>query len=230
MAADREARDARTAVLGHRPESPERLLPCGRRPVDPSLGSLARLHPGHGRGRGREEQGQHDAHHDWEVSAPKDATMRIGIDPQDMVILQHYNSLLAEAVAGLSSDEWTRVAGEVGVPVQPVRSPEEALLDPAFLADGCVVEVDDPEVGTIRQVGSVYRLSACPTAAPGPRPALGQHSAAVRAEAASAGASPVVKVPPPGAPEGPLAGIRVLDLGARGGRPLRHPTPRGSGG
>jgi len=150
---------------------------------------------------------------DWEVSAPKDATMRIGIDPQDMVILQHYNSLLAEAVAGLSSDEWTRVAGEVGVPVQPVRSPEEALLDPAFLADGCVVEVDDPEVGTIRQVGSVYRLSACPTAAPGPRPALGQHSAEVRAEAASAGASPVVKVPPPGAPEGPLAGIRVLDLG-----------------
>jgi len=103
---------------------------------------------------------------DWEVSAPKDATMRIGIDPQDMVILQHYNSLLAEAVAGLSSDEWTRVAGGSGRAGAAVRSPEEALLDPAFLADGCVVEVDDPEVGTIRQVGSVYRL---PHAQP-PRP------------------------------------------------------------
>jgi crotonobetainyl-CoA:carnitine CoA-transferase CaiB-like acyl-CoA transferase len=148
---------------------------------------------------------------DWKVSAPKDATMRIGVDPEDMVILQHFNSQLTEAVAGLSSQEWERIAAEVGVPVQPVRSPEEALLDPAFLADGCVIEVDDPEVGTIRQVGSVYRLSACPTVPPGPAPALGQHTAEVRASAALTSTS--VDVPAPGALAHPLAGIRVLDLG-----------------
>ena len=29
-------------------------------------------------------------------------------------------------------------------------------------ADGCVVELDDPELGPVRQVGRVYGLSACP--------------------------------------------------------------------
>jgi crotonobetainyl-CoA:carnitine CoA-transferase CaiB-like acyl-CoA transferase len=146
---------------------------------------------------------------DWKVTAPKDAIMRIGVDPEDMVILQHFNSQLTEAVASLPSDEWVRIAAAVGVPVQQVRSPEEALLDPAFLADGCVVEVDDPEVGTIRQVGSVYRLSACPTVAPGPAPAPGQHTAEVRAAATTI----PITAPAPGVPQAPLAGIRVLDLG-----------------
>jgi hypothetical protein len=38
-------------------------------------------------------------------------------------------------------------AEAVGVTMQPVRSPEEALADPAFLADGCVAIVD--KVGNI---------------------------------------------------------------------------------
>lgn len=149
---------------------------------------------------------------DWKVSAPKDATMRVGVDPQDMVILQHFNSQLTEAVASLPSAEWERIAAEVGVPVQPVRSPEAALHDPAFLADGCVVEVDDPEVGRIRQVGSVYRLAACPTSPPGPAPSAGQHTADVRAEALLP-APEITEPPDDPAPAGPLAGIRVLDLG-----------------
>jgi crotonobetainyl-CoA:carnitine CoA-transferase CaiB-like acyl-CoA transferase len=150
---------------------------------------------------------------DWKVSAPKDAIMRIGVDAEDMVILQHYNSQLTEAVASLSSEEWVRIAAQVGVPVQPVRSPEEALLDPAFLADGCVVEVDDPEVGPIRQVGDVYRLSACPTVPRRPAPALGQHSAEVRAEAQRAGTVAASAPSAPGATSSPLSGIRVIDLG-----------------
>jgi crotonobetainyl-CoA:carnitine CoA-transferase CaiB-like acyl-CoA transferase len=150
---------------------------------------------------------------DWKVSAPKDAIMRVGVEAEDMVILQHYNSQLTEAVAGLSSEEWVRIAAQVGVPVQLVRSPEEALLDPAFLADGCVVEVDDPEVGPIRQVGDVYRLSACPTVPRGPAPALGQHSAEVRAEAGWADPAEATAAPEPRATQSPLSGIRVLDLG-----------------
>ena len=36
---------------------------------------------------------------------------------------------------------------------QIVRSPEEALCDPALVVDGCVVEVDDPDIGPIRHIG-----------------------------------------------------------------------------
>ena len=161
---------------------------------------------------------QPDGGSDWTVSAPKDASLRVGIDPEDMIILQHYNAQLAASVAKFSSADWVRYAAEVGVPVQVVRSPEEALLDPALVADGCVIEVDDPEVGPIRQVGSVYRLSACPTEPPGPMAALGQHTEEVCREAARLPASAPAAGSAPAAAAGtgrtgPLAGVRVIDLG-----------------
>ena len=51
------------------------------------------------------------------------------------------------------------------------------------MADGCVIEVDDPALGPVRQVGRVYELHACPTAAPTAPPAIGADTDAVRAEA-----------------------------------------------
>ena len=153
----------------------------------------------------------------YKVSAPKEADTRVGVDPEDMIILQHYNPGFADAVASLSSQEWIAAAASAGVPVQPVRSPEEALADPAFLADGCVVEVDDPELGPVRQVGSVVRFSEFPATAPLPSPAAGQHTAEVKAEAEDRHQLPVRESPAWGAAgdlaNGPLSGIRVLDLG-----------------
>ncbi len=96
------------------------------------------------------------------VESPRRSGTRISTDAEDMVLLHHYTPLMAEAVARFSSDEWVELAGEIGVPVQPVRAPEEALLDPLLVADGCVGEVVDPQIGAVRQVGQVYRLAACP--------------------------------------------------------------------
>jgi crotonobetainyl-CoA:carnitine CoA-transferase CaiB-like acyl-CoA transferase len=150
----------------------------------------------------------------WRVSAPKDAPMRVGVEPEEMIVLHAFHQAMKEAVARFPAADWARVAAQVGVPVQPVRSPEEALLDPDLLADGCVAEVDDPEVGPIRQVGHVYRLSACPTPPPRRRPRLGEHTDEIREEAA--GERAVSGPPPPRRAEAtgaPLSGIRVLDLG-----------------
>src|SRR4051812_1131894 len=52
---------------------------------------------------------------DWQASAPKDAVLRIGVDPQDMIILQHYDAELRQAVGSLPPTEWERTAAEVGV-------------------------------------------------------------------------------------------------------------------
>ena len=54
---------------------------------------------------------------------------RIGIDAKEMVLLHHYNPLMAEAIAKFPSDAWVELGAEVGIPLQPMRSPEEALLD-----------------------------------------------------------------------------------------------------
>ena len=80
--------------------------------------------------------------------------------------------------ARFPSEEWVRSPARSACRVQPVRSPEEALLDPLFVDDGCVCEVDDPELGPVRQVGRVYRaVTRGPIRrrrSPPPRP--GQHT------------------------------------------------------
>ena len=100
------------------------------------------------------------------TTRPRDATTRIGMDVNEMLLLHHYQPLMSAAIAKFPSAPWVELGAEVGVPLQPLRSPEEALHDHAFLADGCVIEVDDPELGPVRQVGRVYDLHACPTDPP----------------------------------------------------------------
>jgi crotonobetainyl-CoA:carnitine CoA-transferase CaiB-like acyl-CoA transferase len=149
-----------------------------------------------------------------DVISPRTASLRVSPMAEDMVVLHAYQDQLAEAVAKYPAADWVEVAAKVGVPVQTVRSPEEALLDPLLLADGCVVEVADPEVGPIRQVGRVVDLARHPQPAPAPAPAPGEHTAEVIAEADALLAAPA---DPPAAPStplaAPLAGITVLDLG-----------------
>jgi crotonobetainyl-CoA:carnitine CoA-transferase CaiB-like acyl-CoA transferase len=148
------------------------------------------------------------------LSAPRDAPLRVSTNPEDMVILHAYYDQMAEAVAKFPADDWARLAAHVGVPVQRVRSPEEALLDPQLLEDGCVAEVDDPDLGPIRMVGRTYELSACPAPPLRPPARPGEHTDEVRAEADRAASAPV---PAAGeqkqALEAPLEGVVVLDLG-----------------
>ena len=119
------------------------------------------------------------------------------------------------------SDEWVRVASEVGVPVQPVRSPEEALLDPLLVADGCVTEVDDPELGRIRQVGRVDDLQRHPAAVrPGEPGAAHRRRCIAEADALATGGPPGSGLDRAGALGSPLDGVLVLDLGLAVAGPL----------
>jgi crotonobetainyl-CoA:carnitine CoA-transferase CaiB-like acyl-CoA transferase len=115
----------------------------------------------------------------------------------------------AAAFAKFGRDEWVHLFAAAGLPAQPVRSPEEGLLDPFSFADGCVAEVLDPDEGPTRQVGLVYRMSRTPgrVARAAPRP--GQHTAEVLAR------PPVVRPYRPSARAlaHALEGITVLDLG-----------------
>lgn len=139
---------------------------------------------------------------------------RFGTGLEEIVVISHYHPILAERVAKFNSEDWLRAAAAADVPIQIVRSAEESLADPLLLADGCVRELDDPELGPIRQLGTVIDLALTPSTPGGPAPHPGEHSAAVRAEAALLKARPIAPaVPSAPALAGPLAGIRVLDLG-----------------
>ncbi len=146
------------------------------------------------------------------AKAPRQDPTRIGPDYSELVVLAHYHPEMAAAYARFPAAEWVDVAAEVGVALQPVRSIETALADPALLDAGIVVEVDDPELGPIRHAGVLTDMRATPAAVRGPAPSPGQHTDDVLAEL---GIPPVTAEGPaePRELRWPLDGVVVLDLG-----------------
>ena len=123
----------------------------------------------------------------------------------------------APIVRKFSVDAWVELAAQLGdVSCQPVRSPEEALCDPLLLAEGSVVELTEPELGTVRQAGSLFRLHARPVTINRPAPRPGQHTDEVKREAESlapAASPPVAAGPGPLLRRGPLDGVKIVDFG-----------------
>ncbi len=130
---------------------------------------------------------------------------RIGMEAADLLAGYFLYPTLADAFRRFPSDEWVDVGQRSGMGVALVRSPGEALADPALLADGCVVEVDHPEHGRIRHVGNVLEFSATP--------------GGVRSSVTPVGPLPAPRAPAAGSGTdrrtltAPLDGIRVIDLG-----------------
>ncbi len=138
---------------------------------------------------------------------------RFGIGPEELLVMAHYQPILAEHIQKFPCDDWVEAAAIAEMTMQEARSVETSLSDPLMLADGCVAEVKDPDLGPIRQVGIAYKMDKSPGAIKGPAPKSGQHTNEVKAEAAR-----LAKEAPPAVKEGkkikaPLEGIRVIDLG-----------------
>jgi crotonobetainyl-CoA:carnitine CoA-transferase CaiB-like acyl-CoA transferase len=142
---------------------------------------------------------------------------RVPPDPENIVVLAHYHPELVEAFARFDSEDWVEVARQAGVPLQPVRTPEEALADPALLAESAVIDIEHPDHGLLRQVGILYRLTETPGRVQGPVPRVGEHTDALRVEAraaldvAQSDAGRAETVAAQGS--APLDGVTVLDLG-----------------
>jgi crotonobetainyl-CoA:carnitine CoA-transferase CaiB-like acyl-CoA transferase len=148
-------------------------------------------------------------------AAYRDDPDRVSMEDDGLLTGIFLHPLLTEAFKKFPAAAWEKAAEAAGIGVTVIRSPREALADPSFLADGCVVEVDDPELGPIRHIGPLLEFSATPGMVTGPAPRSGQHTDDVVAEAEL-----VDNHPSPAHYRDsemdlahPLAGIRVLDLG-----------------
>ena len=137
---------------------------------------------------------------------------RIGLGPEELLVLHHYWQPMADTVRKFSADEWTQAGADADVCIQKIRSPEEGLADPLLVADGCVTDLADPELGDIRAVGVTYKLGNSPGEIGAGQAPVGRDTEAVRAEAERAAPQSPSDT---GAalPGGPLEGIRVLDFG-----------------
>jgi crotonobetainyl-CoA:carnitine CoA-transferase CaiB-like acyl-CoA transferase len=149
--------------------------------------------------------------HNPDLSVMNDPN-RFGSGVDEAWVIGHYQPILMERMAKFGCDDWLSASAAADVPMQEARSPETALADPIMVADGCVREIVDPELGPIRQVGRVIEMEKTQGEAGGPAPAAGQHTAEVKAEAEALKARPA-PTGGSGTLKAPLAGIRVLDLG-----------------
>ena len=85
-------------------------------------------------------------------------------------------SLLEPLLVGRSTAEWVRLLDLAGVPVGPIQTVDEALVDPQVLARGMVTEVQHPSIGTLAQINCPIRLTRTPVAVRIAPPLLGQHT------------------------------------------------------
>jgi crotonobetainyl-CoA:carnitine CoA-transferase CaiB-like acyl-CoA transferase len=105
-------------------------------------------------------------------------------------------------------DEWLEIMTGLGIPCGPLDDRDRWLDHEQVRAIGMRAETDDPERGQVVMPGVPINLTGTPGRVHGPAPTLGQHEGSVAPRAP--------KAPPAGLPpvsEGPLSGIRVLDMG-----------------
>jgi crotonobetainyl-CoA:carnitine CoA-transferase CaiB-like acyl-CoA transferase len=72
--------------------------------------------------------------------------------------------------------EWAGILEAADVPYARSQHTEDLLADPQVAHQGLLVEVDDPTVGRMWQMGAVLTVVSSPEAHPEPAPLAGQHT------------------------------------------------------
>ncbi|KAA9148874.1 CoA transferase [Amycolatopsis acidicola] len=114
--------------------------------------------------------------------------------------------LVPQAFKSKPRDEWVRLFADADIACLPVLRPNEVFDDEQVRYAGVAVELDDPDYGTVRQIGPAVRFAGTPAAKPEPAPAVGAHNgcSVSRAEAWK----------PSGGGElrGALSGVKIVDF------------------
>jgi crotonobetainyl-CoA:carnitine CoA-transferase CaiB-like acyl-CoA transferase len=139
-------------------------------------------------------------------------------DSPDPAVRDAWWTMMLERVRARTVDEWQEVFdADKDVFGETYRNGLELLDHPQMVHDEHVVEVKHPELGMIRELNVLVKMSKTPGSALRPVPDLDEHGAEVRRGQATAGAVSIDRRPsPPGPPPEaalPLAGITVVDLG-----------------
>jgi formyl-CoA transferase/CoA:oxalate CoA-transferase len=96
--------------------------------------------------------------------------------PSDKEKRDEITSRMAEVFSTKTRDEWFQILREADTCVSPVYTLEEVFSDPQIIHRQMIVEANDPELGKIKQVGIVPKLSETPGSIRTLPPKHGEHS------------------------------------------------------
>ena len=111
---------------------------------------------------------------------------------------------VAEVFRSRTREEWLAFNDEHDCCIEPVLDLDEALDSELVRARGMVTEIEQPELGTVRQLGNPVKLSRTPADPTRPAPAFGEHTDEVLAEAGYSEAE-IAAMKESGAAAGPAA-------------------------
>lgn len=118
------------------------------------------------------------------------------------------------AVRERTYDEWLAAfVEEPDVWAEMFRSGTELLHHPQVVHDRRTVTIDDPKCGPVLQPGPLAVMDATPAELGRAAPALDEHAAELRGEAASAAPAAGPATAAGGASAPPLAGVTIVELG-----------------
>ena len=91
-------------------------------------------------------------------------------------------ALLEETFVTDTTANWLAMLEEAGVVAGPIYNMDQVYKDPQVLARNMLVDINDPDLGTIHNIGVPVKLSATPGRIRTRAPMLGEHSVEVLIE------------------------------------------------
>lgn len=142
------------------------------------------------------------------VADPKYSDRR---SPQSEELRQELYDIVANIIKTKTYRHWAEIFEEADVPYARVSTAEEGMENPQILHNEMVIELDDPEVGKVTQMGLPIKFSRTPGNIKGPRALFGHHTDAVLSEIeALASAKP--KSIASDILDPPLKGVKILEM------------------
>ena len=86
------------------------------------------------------------------------------------------NKRAEEVFASKTRAEWMDHLDGYDIPNRPSQYPGEAFDDEQVNIIGAITDVEDPELGTLREIAPPYRFELTPHGQPGPAPRPGEHT------------------------------------------------------
>lgn len=135
-----------------------------------------------------------------------------GRPPQDTEADRELRAIVTQVIRTKPYAEWASIFEAADVPFAQARTTEESLDDPQVATNAMVVELQDPEVGPIVQMGVAIELSATPGMVKGPRRLPSTPSGPLFDDRENLPWSAAGQPQPAGPFDPPLKGIRVLEI------------------
>ena len=143
----------------------------------------------------------------WDDERFKGAPWRFPDDDAKVELVTRLQARMKEKTSG----EWIeQYLANGNVCADVIQTTQEALRHPQLEATGNLVEIDDPRVGQILQIGPIAKISGAPAAIGRPAPVPGEHTDEVLAESRQPVAAPAASR---AELRGPLEGITVVEAG-----------------